>query len=84
MDFRNHPIFSGVPELAELEDLTMTARETGAELKFAVVDTGTVTFYELLDLKLAVFADYRHQAGGKKKRKRDSTGGNYWNGSKGR
>lgn len=48
-----------VPDLAELEQLTLDARPV--DLKFAVVDVGVVTFYELLDLKLTVYADYRNQ-----------------------
>ena len=46
-----------VPQLAELEELTLAARPRA--LKFAVIDMGTVTFYDLLDLKLTVYADYR-------------------------
>ena len=42
-----------VPDLAELEQLTLDTRPV--DLKFAVVDVGTVTFYELLDLKLTMF-----------------------------
>jgi hypothetical protein len=63
-----------IPRLAELEELTLAARPR--QLKFAVVDLGTVTFYDLLDLQLTVYADYRGMEMVKPKKKNNNNNNN--------
>lgn len=70
-----------VPSLADIQLVTLAAKD--AEVKFAVVDSGTISFYDILDLQIPIFCDWEaieplhstHSSSKQRKRHRENDDG---------